>query len=115
MVISTTLFLSIQNLVLLLSLNIMGSSSLPYPNPFAQHDVQHSRLLKGLHSAASEHTQADSASALPPSADDVKHLAEWLEAADYATSALVMMAGVIGLDAGAIPPPESERRALGCN
>jgi hypothetical protein len=112
MVITSTLFNSIQTVILLLSLNIMGRSSLPFPNPATQHDLEHSRLLKGLHSGASARMQADSASALPPSADDPKHLNEWLEAADYATSALVLMAGVIGLDGGAIPPPEGELTAF---
>jgi hypothetical protein len=35
-----------------------------------------------------------------------KYLNEWLEAADYAAQALVMMAGLVGLDAGVIPPPQ---------
>jgi hypothetical protein len=52
------------------------------------------------------HARPDLSKLMPPSADDRKHLNEWLEAADYATSALVMMAGIMGLDGGYMPPPE---------
>jgi hypothetical protein len=63
-------------------------------------------------SVVPEHARPDLAKLMPPSADDPQHLAEWLEAADYATSALVMMAGIWGLDNGCIPAPEGMCIAL---
>jgi hypothetical protein len=110
--INTTLLWVVQPGVLLLSLNIMGQSSLPLPIPATQHDLEHSELLMEMHLAAETHMKAVLARTLLPSADDPKHLNDWLEAADYATKALVMMAGVIGLDGGAIPPPEGECRTV---
>jgi hypothetical protein len=58
-------------------------------------------------SAASVVISTD-ACVLTPSPSNQKYLREWLEAADYAAQALVMMAGLVGLDAGVIPPPEGE-------
>jgi hypothetical protein len=95
--------------------NIIGKSNLQPPKPHSKDELEHSQLLQLIQKGPEllwadpnipAHARPDLTKLMPPSADDAQHLAEWLEAADYATSALVLMAGIWGLDCGCIPPPE---------
>jgi hypothetical protein len=96
-------------------LTIVGRSNLQPPKPRPEEELNHSVLLNFMGAAPTlmqessvipAHARPDLAKLMPPNADDPQHLNEWLEAADYATSALVMMAGVWGLDDGCVPPPK---------
>jgi hypothetical protein len=115
MTLFAALLTPIHMLVPMHVLNIVGRSNLQPPKPHPEEELNHSVLLNFMGGAATlmhensvvpAHARPDLAKLMPPSADDPKHLAEWLEAADYATSALVMMAGIWGLDNGCVPPSE---------
>jgi hypothetical protein len=100
-IISRTLFQTIRAALYL----PRRGTGLPLSWSATPHDVSHSGLLRYMSAAAKKMARTGS---LQPTLADEEHLREWLEAADYAAQALVMMAGLVGLDAGVIPPPEGK-------
>jgi hypothetical protein len=87
---------------------LRSDGSLSLPVSATPDDVHHSDLLRNMSAAATWVTGKDFCDMLELAPANQRHVIEWLEATDYAAQALVMMAGLVGLDAGVIPSPEGE-------
>jgi hypothetical protein len=115
-----TLSLPIHLLVSMHVFNVVGRRNLQPPKSHPEDELEHSMLLRRISAAPAlmpsdidcsdlllpARVYPDLAKLMPPSADDRKHLNEWLETADYATSALVMLAGIFHLDGGCMRSPQ---------
>jgi hypothetical protein len=90
-------------LILLLSLNLNGSKGLPRcTSDYTEAECEGSLLLEDVLLQNMQHVKLALLHArqqlLPPAPTDHKHLQEWLQAADYAATALVMLSRALHLE-----------------